>query len=85
MLSPVCRTHHPVTVTQMMMGVTGSLHFFPMTTWAWRCSLCCAAFGLWASLPSVWPTRSVCVGTGKGADLGEKRSKSHAMLKATVG
>lgn len=35
MLSPVCRTHHPVTVTQMMMGVTGSLHFFPMTTWAW--------------------------------------------------
>lgn len=73
MLSPVRRTHHAVTVTQIMMGATGSLHFFPMTTSAWRCSLCCVAFGLWALLPSVWPTRLVCVWDWEG--VGSRKKK----------
>lgn len=80
-LSPVHRTHHPVTVTQIMMEVAASHLFCPMTTLAWRSSLSCVVFGLWALLPSVWPTRLVCIWDWEGAGFkkkGKRTRRSHA-------
>ncbi|XP_075844277.1 transmembrane protein 91 isoform X2 [Microtus pennsylvanicus] len=78
-LSPVHRTHHPATVTQIMMEVAASHLFCPMTTLAWQSSLSCVVFGLWALLPSVWPTRPNKA-WAKGDIQGAGATSRHAFL-----
>lgn len=68
-----------------MMEVAASHLFCPMTTLAWQSSLSCVVFGLWALLPSVWPTRLVCVWDWEGAGLkkkggGENKEELHCLV-----